>query len=194
MIAIQDVLISDDIVKKSFICNLDACKGACCWEGDYGAPLTKEEQKIIENIFPQIENELTIEGQNAIKEKGLFQYFEEPEFMGTTLLEDGACAYMRIDEKGQAQCNFERLYNEGKIDFRKPQSCHLYPIRITKNEAVGFEAWNYDQWDICSPACHLGKKEGVAIYQFLKSAIVAYKGIDFYEELDAAAKHLVDEA
>ena len=189
MYVIQEILISDDVLEKKFICNLNACKGACCWEGDFGAPLEEEELDILTKIYDTVAPYLTDEGRKAISEKGKYQYFEEPKEYGTTLQPNAACAYMTLNELGMAKCGIEEAYLDGKIDFKKPISCHLYPIRVTKNEQTDFEALNYDEWDICSAACKLGEKEQVPVYQFLKEPLIRKYGVDFYEELDAAAKH-----
>jgi len=190
MIIIQEKLISDDVVEKQFLCNLKACKGACCWEGDWGAPLDKTELDVLEKIYDKVAPFLTEEGKKVIAEKGSYVYYEEPAEYGTTLLKNGACAFMTKDELGIAKCGIEQAYLAGEVDFKKPISCHLYPIRVTKNEETDFEALNYDEWEICSAACDLGKKEQLPVYQFLKEAITRKYGEDFYEELDAAAKHL----
>lgn len=190
MLIVQDKLVSDDVIEKQFMCNLKACKGACCWEGDFGAPLEDEEINIIKNSYDKIEPYLSAEGKRVIQEKGKYTYFEEPEENGTTLLDNGACAYMTYDHKGIAQCGIEAAHRDGAIDFKKPISCHLYPIRIHKEEHSIYEALNYDKWDICSAACEKGKEEQVAVYQFAKDAIVRKYGVEFYEELDAAAKYI----
>ncbi|MEM9544537.1 MAG: DUF3109 family protein [Bacteroidota bacterium] len=190
MIIIQDVLISEDVIEKEFICNLSACKGACCWEGDYGAPVTEKEQSIIESNLDKIRPNLSVESNQLLDEEGSFAEYSKDKFTGTALHPNGACVFMTFDDQGIAKCGIEKTYEEGKISYKKPMSCHLYPIRVTINEPATFEAWNYDQWDICSAACALGKKESVPIYQFLKEAIIRYKGEEFYEELDHAVKYL----
>lgn len=190
MILVQDVLISDDIISENFICNLNACKGACCYEGDYGAPVTKEEEELMTQHKKVIAEYLPQESKDLLQSEGVSQYFEEPKFQGTTLHPDGACVFMYRNEIGMALCGIEKAYKDGNIPMNKPRSCHLYPIRVVQNPEVGFEAWNYDRWDICSAACDLGNKESVPIYVFLKDSIIAYKGEDFYEELDAAAQHM----
>ena len=190
MIIIQDVLISDDVVEQEFICNLSACKGACCWEGDYGAPVTREEEETILSILDKVRPNLSIESNRLLDQKGCFDVYSETKFTGTTLHENGACVFMTFDENGIAKCGIEKTYEDGDIDFKKPLSCHLYPIRVTVNEPASFEAWNYDVWDVCSPACELGKKESVPIYKFLKEAIIRYKGEAFYEELEHAVEYL----
>jgi len=189
MIIVQDKLVSDDVVEEQFVCNLTACKGACCWEGDSGAPLEKSELPILNEIFEQVKPYLSPAGIAAIEAQGKYVFFEEAKEWGTTLVDNGPCAYMTL-EGGVAQCGIERAWRDGKVDFRKPISCQLYPIRVEKNEISGFEALNYDRWDICSAACEKGKKEQVPVYVFLKEAIIRKYGEDFYEELDGAAQFL----
>lgn len=190
MIIIEDVLISDDIVQKQFLCNLKSCKGACCWEGDFGAPLEKEEIAQLEVDYEQIRPFLTPEGKRMIDTKGKHEYYAEPDFQGTTLLPSGACAYMAYDDLGIAKCGIEQAYRAGATDLIKPISCHLYPIRVLCDEDRLFEALNYDQWEICSAACELGKKERLPVYKFVKVALIRRYGQDFYDQLDAAANHL----
>jgi hypothetical protein len=188
MIIVQDILVSDDVVEQHFICNLKACKGACCWEGDFGAPLEEAERAILEDILPQLRPFLAPEGIAAIEAQGSSVYFEGMEGYGTPLVEGRACAYLTYDPLGIAQCGIERAWKAGAVDFQKPISCHLYPIRVEKFEHFDSEALNYDRWDICSAACTLGEKEQVPVYQFLKDAIIRKYGEAFYEELDGAAR------
>lgn len=190
MIIVQDKLVSDELVEEQFICNLSACKGACCWEGDSGAPLEDAELPILDSIFEKVKPFLSPAGIRAIEQQGKYMWFDEAEEYGTPLVDNGPCAYMTLDAGGTAQCGIEAAYRAGAIDFQKPISCHLYPIRVGKNEELGFEALNYHQWDICSAACELGRKEKMPVYRFLREAIVRKYGQEFYEELDGAAKFL----
>lgn len=190
MIIIDEILISDAVIDEHFLCNLNACKGACCWKGDFGAPLEKEEMTKLEAIYDDIKPYLAPEGIAEIKKKGLFTFFEEPKEYGTSLLDNGACVYMTKDELGIAKCGIEQAHRAGVTDFYKPISCHLYPIRVKKDEDKAFEALNYDEWDICSAACTLGKKEKLPVYQFVKDALIRKYGADFYEQLDETVKHL----
>lgn len=192
MIIVQDKLVSDDVVQEQFVCNLKACKGACCWEGDYGAPLETAELPILRDIFERVKPYLRPEGIAAIEAQGTHVWYEPAGENVTPLLNDGPCAYMTFNEMGIAQCGIEQAWKAGVVDFQKPISCHLYPIRVEKNEAIGFEALNYDRWDICSAACRLGKQESVRVYEFVKDALVRKYGIDFYEELDGAAAFMRD--
>lgn len=189
MVIVQEKLISEDVLRESFVCNLQACKGACCWEGDFGAPLETEELHILTGIFEKIRPFLLPEAVGRLREEGLYALYEDGTF-GTTLMPNGACAYMTYDKNGVAQCGIEQAFRAGATGFQKPISCHLYPIRISADRKGQFEALNYDRWDICSPACQLGKKLKVPVYQFLRDAIIRKYGEDFYEELDAAAGFL----
>lgn len=191
MVIVQDKLVSDDVLREDFVCNLQACKGACCWEGDFGAPLGPDEIPVLEQIFESIRPFLLPQAVELIREKGVYAVYEDGE-PGTPLMEGGACAYMTLDETGVAQCGIELAWKAGATGFRKPVSCHLYPIRIRKGPS-GFEALNYDRWDICKAACAMGKKLKVPVYRFLREAIVRKYGEDFYEELDAAANFLAEE-
>lgn len=190
MLVVQGILISDDLIEEQFLCNLSACKGACCWEGDWGAPLETEEMHTLERIYDHIKDYLSPKGRQVLETEGLFTYYKEAKDYGTPLIENGACAYMTYTKDGVATCGIEQAYHDGKTDFRKPISCHLYPIRVKKEDKTGFEALNYDRWDICSAACQKGKEQQIPVYQFAKTALIRKYGTEFYEELDAAASYL----
>ncbi len=189
MIIIQDKLLSDDIFEVQFLCNLNVCKGACCWEGEFGAPLEKEELATLDKIHEDIKPFLSPLGIQKIEEVGKYQYYEEIEEFGTSLLPNGACVYMTLKD-GKAKCGIEAAYEAGAIDFKKPISCHLYPIRVSTNEAGTFEALNYDKWDICNAACQLGKEEQLPMYRFLKEALIRKYGESFYEEMESLGRYL----
>ncbi|NJL76059.1 MAG: DUF3109 family protein [Saprospiraceae bacterium] len=191
MLIIQNVLVSDEIIENQFLCNLNACKGACCWEGDFGAPLEKEELAILDQIYPLVKPFLTKEGIKVIESEGAYKYWEEAEEYGTNLVNNGACVFITYDNNGIAKCGIEQAYQAQVIDFKKPISCHLYPIRVAKDEEKNFEALNYDEWEICTAACQAGKKAQLPVYQFVKEAIIRKYGVEFYEELDAAAEYLL---
>jgi Protein of unknown function (DUF3109) len=189
MLIVQDKLVSDEIVTEHFLCDLNACKGACCWEGDLGAPLEERELPILSAIYEKVKPFLLEEGQKAIAEQGKYIKDKDNGY-STPLIHGGACAYMTYDVLGIAKCGIEAAYLAGKVSFHKPISCHLYPIRVNSNDETGFEALNYETWSICSAACTKGKKEKLPVYKFVKDAIVRKYGIDFYEELDGAAEFL----
>lgn len=185
MVIIQDKFISDEIFETHFLCNLSSCKGACCWEGDFGAPLTNQEKEILIENIDVIKKFLGPASIQRIKEIGLFQFFDEPKFFGTALHENGSCVYLTYDEMGVAQCGIEKAWEAGEIDFQKPISCHLYPIRVTENEETRFSALNYDKWEICNAACALGKEKQLPLFRFVKKAIMRKYGVDFYNEMEA---------
>jgi len=189
MILIDDVLISDDVVEKQFVCNIQKCKGICCVEGDSGAPVEKAETKILKKIYPKLKKYLLPEGIAAIEKQGTFVDEPDDEYTpyATPLINGGACAYVNYETDGTITCAIEKAWKDGVIDFRKPISCHLYPIRIKPMESV--TAVNYDVWDICSDACKLGKSLKVPVYVFLKDALIRKFGEEFYETLEYAANH-----
>ena len=185
MIQIDDKLISEDLFSEEFVCNLAKCKGICCVEGDAGAPLDEDETKILDEIYPKIKPYLRPEGIQAIEEQGTYTLDFEGDLV-TPLVNNAECAYVIFDEKGYTKCAIEKAYEDGIIDWQKPISCHLYPIRIT--EYSNFSAINYHEWDICSDACTLGKELGVKVYQFLKKPLIRKYGEDFYQTLSEAAE------
>ena len=185
MIQIDDKLISEDLFSEEFVCNLAKCKGICCVEGDAGAPLDEDETKILDEIYPKIKPYLRPEGIQAIEEQGIYTLDFEGDLV-TPLVNNAECAYVIFDEKGYTKCAIEKAYEDGVIDWQKPISCHLYPIRIT--EYSNFSAINYHEWDICSDACTLGKELGVKVYQFLKKPLIRKYGEEFYQTLSEAAE------
>ena len=193
MVIVQDILISEDVMKEHFRCNLNACKGACCWEGDYGAPLEAAEVETLEKIYEDVKPFLRSEGVQVIEDQGISVYYKGLKNFGTPLLDNGACAFLTFEENGVAKCGIEKAFEAGATDFRKPISCHLYPIRVSINEQVDFEALNYDRWDICSAACTAGKKEKIPVFRFAKAALIRKYGTAFYEELEAMAGYLEKE-
>lgn len=180
MIQIDDTLISDDIKEKFFVCDLDKCKGACCVEGDLGAPLEQEELADIEAVVELVKPYLPAEAIEALEKNGPYLLDEEGDF-STTTIDNKECAFAFYDERGILKCGIEQAWKDGKTSFRKPVSCHLYPIRITKLQ--DFLALNYDRWHICAPACELGSKLSVPVYQFLKEALIRRFGEKWYQEL-----------
>ncbi|MCW0491079.1 DUF3109 family protein [Riemerella anatipestifer] len=185
MIQIEDKLISEDLFSEEFVCNLNKCKGACCIEGDAGAPLEQPEVKILEDIYPKIKSYLRPEGIKAIEEQGTSVEDFEGDLV-TPLIDNRDCAYVIFDENGITKCGIEKAYEEGAIDWQKPISRHLYPIRIT--EYSTFTAFNYHEWKICSDACALGKELKVPVYKFLKTPLIRKYGEGFYQTLTEAAE------
>ena len=187
MFQLGKTIVSEDIINKDFVCNLSACKGACCIDGDAGAPLEKDEAEILETIYPKVKPFLREEGIKAIEEQGTFITTENGE-LETPLINGADCAYVNFDDKGTALCAIEEAYNQGEVDWKKPVSCHLYPVRV--KEYSSFSAVNYHKWYICDDACVLGKELQVPIYKFVKEALIRKFGEDWYEELEQMAKKL----
>lgn len=185
MIIIDDILISDEIIKEEFICNLDKCKGGCCVDGDAGAPLAKNELKDMKQVFKLIQHEMSAEALAEVERVGVYTTEEEFGYV-TPAINGGICVYGYEDEKGIVKCLIEKAYYEGKTQFKKPISCHLYPIREIKTNTMN--ALNYEPREtLCAPACKLGKKEGVKVYEFLKEPLIRKFGEGFYQALDAIA-------
>lgn len=191
MIIIKKTIISDDLADSFFVCNLDKCKGACCVEGDLGAPLEKDELPILEEIYDEVAPYLMDEGKKAIEEQGKYMYDEDGDY-STPTIDGRECAYAFYDDKGFLKCGIEQAHLDGKTDFKKPISCHLYPIRISKYDQ--YEAINYDRWDICDPACGFGKELNVPLYKFLKEALIRKYGENWYNNLVAKIKDRNEES
>lgn len=170
---------------KKFVCDLNACKGACCIEGDAGAPLDEEETKILDKIYPQVKPYLRPEGIKAIEMQGKWIKAKDGE-LETPLVNNAECAYVIFDKNGITKCGIEKAYEEGKVDYKKPVSCHLYPIRVGKTKAG--EILNYDEWDICRDACKCGKSLDVKVYKFLKEPVIRKYGEEFYQMMEEADK------
>lgn len=181
MIFIRDVLVNEDILESYFACDLRSCQGACCWEGDYGAPLWPEEVELMSSIATKILDFLPMESQEVIRSEGAAKYFRGPKKWGTNLRPDGACVFMLINEAGIAQCAIEKYQHTGLIQEAKPQSCHLYPVRVV--EQGSFETLFYDRWDICSQACALGHQEKIPLVNFVKAGLIRRYGQEFYDSL-----------
>ena len=190
MIAIDNVLLSDDVIQEQFVCDLNACKGGCCVDGDCGAPLSKEETKIIAKVYPKVKPYLSKECIDEVAKQGTHTTDDEIGLV-TPTIGGGICVYGYKDELGIVKCAFEKAWKEGKIDFQKPISCHLYPIRI--KQMPGYEAVNYEpRPSLCRPACKLGKQLKVPVYKFLKDSLVRKYGERFYEALEAVADKYAD--
>ncbi len=186
MFQLGKTIVSEEILERDFVCNLSACKGNCCIDGDAGAPLSAEETKIMEEIYPKVKPYLRPEGIAAIEAQGTWVKGEDGDFE-TTLIEGKDCAYVIFDG-ATALCGIEQAYNEGIVSWKKPVSCHLYPIRV--KDFTEFTAVNYDKWDICNDACTLGKELQVPVYKFVKEALVRRFGEDWYLELEKVALDL----
>ena len=187
MFQLDQTLISEEILEEAFMCDLEACKGACCVEGSAGAPLEETELPVLERIYKAVYPYLPPEGKAALEAQGPYVKGEDGEWE-TPLVEGKECAYTYFDAAGKAHCGIERAYQDGAVDWLKPISCHLYPIRIQKY--ASFQAVNYHRWQICSAACALGKKQAMPIYQFTKAALIRKFGQRWYDDLEGVAAEL----
>lgn len=187
MIVIDDILISDEIIEEQFVCDLHKCKGACCVDGDAGAPLENEELKNLEEVYETVKTYLTSEGISEIEKNGKYLYDQEFGWVTPTIA-NGMCAYGNVDKDGIVKCGIEEAYNDGNITWKKPISCHLFPIRIKKSRRG--DLVNYEpRRDLCSAACALGKELKVPVYKFLKEPLIRKYGREFFEALEATAQH-----
>ncbi len=190
MIQIDDTIISLDVFQKQFVCNLNKCKGICCVEGDSGAPLDEDELPVLEEIYDQVAPYLRDEGKRSIELQGKYVTDIDGDYV-TPLIEGKECAYVIFDDAGIAKCAIEKAYEEGKVSYKKPISCHLYPIRLQKLRK--YIALNYDEWHICSDACTLGKELKVKVFEFLKEPLIRKFGEDWYFQLQEANQLILDE-
>lgn len=190
MFQIGDTVVSREVVEKEFICDLVACKGCCCVEGESGAPLELDEVAKLEEVLPFVWDNLSPQAQEEIDKNGV-AYKDVDGDMDTSIVNGEDCVFTYYDGDGICKCAVEKAYREQKIDFYKPISCHLYPIRL--QEYRDFTAVNYHRWSVCSEALKLGKKEGVKIYQFLKEPLIRKFGEEWYEELDTVVQEYYKE-
>jgi len=186
VLQIGNAIVSLDVIEKKFICDFGKCKGVCCIEGDSGAPLDEDEKTILEEIYPDIKEYLTDKGIEEIEKQGTSVIDADGDLV-TPIINDKECVYT-IFENGAALCGIEKAFLDGKINYHKPISCSLYPIRIEKYPE--FDAVNYNKWTICAPARELGFKMGTPVYKFLKEPLIRKYGEDWYKELEYAAENI----
>lgn len=187
MFQIESSLVSEEIITNDFVCNLNACKGACCVEGEAGAPLDKEETEFLEKNYDAIAPFLNEKGKAAIEKQGKFIQVEKDTFE-TPLVDNKECAYVVFGANGTTQCGIENAHRARSIDWKKPISCHLYPVRV--KEYSKFSAVNYHRWQICDAGCQLGDSLKIPIYQFVKDALIRKFGNKWYSELELAAREI----
>ena len=187
MLQINNTIISLDLLDERFVCDLTTCKGNCCIEGDDGAPLEELEVKIIEELLPLIWNDLTEKSKAVILEQGV-SYIDDDDEPVTSIVNGAECVFTYTDENGICKCAIEKAYREGKTDFYKPISCHLYPVRLQKYD--DYTAVNYHRWSVCNCARQLGGKLKVPVYQFLKEPLIRKFGETWFEQLSIADNEL----
>ena len=187
MIEVGSVLLHEDVVNENFVCNLSKCKGACCLEGDSGAPLEAAELDILDEIYPKVKPFMTKKGIATIEQTGTYVKDFEGDYTTPCVDVNKECAYV-IWENGITKCAIEKAYENDAINWKKPISCHLYPIRVTKYPE--FDVLNYDRWSICSPACSFGAELKVHVHEFLKEPLIRKYGGEWYNELEEKLRDL----
>lgn len=185
MIAIENALVSEDILERKFVCDLNACKGECCVAGDSGAPLEKDELQVLESVVEAVKPYMVKKGIKALEKYGPYVVDGDGDYTTTLVSEGAECVFVYFDEQKIAKCAIEQAYNDGRIKWKKPISCHLYPIRITPYK--NYEAVNYHSWGICKPACECGKKLDVPVYKFLKEPLIRKYGKEWFKQLEKSA-------
>jgi hypothetical protein len=190
LIAIDNILVSDEVISEQFVCDLNKCKGGCCEDGDSGAPLTNEELELLRDSIDNIKPYITPEGLKLLESGGLYRYDQEFGWV-TPTIGGRMCAYGFRDKEGIIKCGIEQAYLDKKISWKKPISCHLFPVKITRSKRQDQEYVNYEpRKDLCKAACKLGRQLKVPVYIFLKEALIRKYGNDFYNALEAAADHI----
>jgi len=187
MLQIDDTIISLELLDESFVCDLEICKGNCCIEGDDGAPLENSEVQILENLIPIIWDDLTEKSKEVIRNQGV-SYIDDDGEPVTSIVNGEECVFTYTDDSGICKCAIEKAYREGKTDFYKPISCHLYPVRL--QQYPDYTAVNYHRWKVCNCARKLGGKLGMPVYKFLKEPLIRKFGEEWYEQLENADAEL----
>ena len=185
MLQIGSTLVSLDLVEKYFLCNLGACLGECCIEGDAGAPLLQEEKEALEALLPRILPYLSEKARNTVKEEGI-SYIDPDGDLVTQLVDGANCVFTTFEPDGKCLCALEKARRNGEKDFFKPISCALYPVRL--KEYDGFTAVNFHRWKICKGAEVLGRAKGVRAFEFLEGPLVRRFGQQWYDELCVTAR------
>jgi hypothetical protein len=189
LIAIDNILVSDEVLSEQFVCDLSKCRGGCCEDGDSGAPLTNEELEYLRDVVEDVKPYLTPEGIKVLEKEGLYRYDQEFGWVTPTIA-GKMCAYGFKDDHGIIKCGIEQAYLQKKTSWKKPISCHLFPVKITRSKRQNQEYVNYEpREDLCQAACVLGKQLKVPVYIFLKEALIRKYGADFYSTLEATAQY-----
>ncbi len=188
ILQVGDVLLSPDIFTEQFCCDLEACGGACCIEGDAGAPITEEERAALERVLPTVWHDLDPRARKVLLKQGV-AYRDRDGDLVTSIVGEKDCCFTCYNAEGICLCATDRAQREGRIDWSKPISCALYPIR-ERTLSNGLVALNYDRWNICAPAREHGRALRLPLYRFLREPLIRRFGEDWYAELEALADSL----
>jgi len=186
VLVINNTRVSEELLKTEFVCNLNACKGACCVAGASGAPLETDEAELLRKHFPKFKHYMTALGLEAVKKQGYAVYDSDGDLTTPLVGPEKECAYVYFDSDQTAKCAIEKAYEDGHVDWIKPISCHLYPIRISSTKNL--ELVKYSRWSVCAPACKNGKQLGVPVFKFLKKPLIRKFGQAWYKQLETIAK------
>jgi hypothetical protein len=186
MIIVGNTLVSEDLFDQQFVCDLNACKGACCIEGESGAPLEQDELLRIDENLEAVKPFMRQEGIQAMDKSGPYVVDDDGDFVTALVSKHGECVFVNFDEKGIAKCALEQAFNAGATNWKKPISCHLYPVRLAK--LTEYVAVNYHKWQVCEPACACGKSLKVPVYKFLREPLIRRFGEDWFAELEEVAQ------
>ncbi len=190
IIQIGGILVSEDVITEHFACDYSVCKGCCCIIGDSGAPLEESELEPLEEYYPEYSKLMRPQGRSQIDKEGFFSIDRDGDIVTPVVDRTEECAYTTFDEEGNCFCSIERCFFKGTCGFRKPRSCWLYPIRVTKLTGGG-QALNLHRWGICKDAYEKGLREGIRVYEFLRDPLISVFGEDFYEALCLAADRIL---
>ena len=186
MIIVGNTLVSEDLFDQQFVCDLNACKGACCIEGESGAPLEQDELLRIDENLEAVKPFMRQEGIQAMDKSGPYVVDDDGDFVTALVSKHGECVFVNFDEKGIAKCALEQAFNAGATNWKKPISCHLYPVRLAK--LTEYVAVNYHKWQVCEPACACGKSLKVPVYKVLREPLIRRFGEDWFAELEEVAQ------
>jgi hypothetical protein len=186
MIIVGNTLVSEDLFEQQFVCDLNACKGACCIEGESGAPLEQDELLRIDENLEAVKPFMRQEGIQAMDKSGPYVVDDDGDFVTSLVGQHGECVFVNFDEKGIAKCALEQAFYAGATNWKKPISCHLYPVRLAK--LTEYVAVNYHKWQVCEPACACGKSLKIPVYKFLREPLIRRFGEDWFAELEEVAQ------
>ena len=185
MIQIEDTIVSLDVIERRFMCDLSQCRGACCIEGESGAPLEEGEAEQLRLALPEVWDELKEDAREVIRQQGV-SYLDADGDEVTSIVNGRDCVFTRYAPDGTCHCALEQAFREGRTTFMKPISCRLYPVRITQYRR--FRAVNLHRWEVCRPAEILGERLGIPAYRFLREPLISKFGTEWYTALEAAAE------
>lgn len=183
MFEMDDKILSEDVFRAHFACDVSRCKGACCEAGDEGAPLSEEEVALLRSLLKDIIPFLSPESGRLMEAQGVALKGMEGEYV-TPLMDDGLCAFAVRENNGIVRCGIEKAWEAGRTSFRKPLSCHLYPLRVKRSG--NFHLISYHRWEICAPACDSGCRLQLPLFRFLKEPLERAFGKEFYKDLEEA--------